>query len=260
MVLEISARQLHTFSSELQVTAGLLSPSTGIIDSHSYMLSLLAEIEANGGSLVPNTSFVAAEPDDKGFVAHLDIEGDLLKIRTRYLINSAGLHSTEVASKIKGLASDRIPPLYWCKGHYFSYNAKSPFSKLVYPVPEVNIQGLGIHGTLDMGRQLKFGPDTEYINSQTEPDYHVPPTLKPKFIEAIRRYFPNIDANKLQPSYAGIRPKLQGPNAGFEDFKIEGSTYHSIKGLINLYGIESPGLTASQAIAKHVAAKLESET
>ncbi|QFU21228.1 NAD(P)/FAD-dependent oxidoreductase [Shewanella eurypsychrophilus] len=255
-----SSRQLHTFSSELKATAGLLSPSTGIIDSHSYMQSLLAEIEANGGSFVPKTGFVAAEPDDKGFVIHLDIEGEPLKIRTRYLINSAGLYSTQVASSIQGVENSLIPQLHWCKGHYFSYSGKSPFSKLVYPVPEIALKGLGIHGTLDMSGQLKFGPDTQYISDNTEPDHHVSPALKPKFVEAIRRYFPNIDPDKLQPSYSGIRPKLQGPNANFEDFKIESCASHSIKGLINLYGIESPGLTASLAIADYVAASLEGKS
>lgn len=255
-----SSRQLHTFSSELKATAGLLSPSTGIIDSHSYMQSMLAEIEANGGSFVPNTGFIAADPDDKGFVVHLDIDGEPIKIRTRYLINSAGLYSTQVASGIQGVQSGHIPQLYWCKGHYFSYSGKSPFSKLVYPVPEIDLKGLGIHGTLDMSGQLKFGPDTQYISDTINPDYHVSPALKPKFIEAIRRYFPNIDPDKLQPSYSGIRPKLQGPDASFEDFKIQSHASHSIKGLVNLYGIESPGLTASLAIADYVAASLDLES
>ncbi|WP_076414458.1 NAD(P)/FAD-dependent oxidoreductase [Shewanella sp. UCD-KL12] len=251
-----STGQLCSFSSELNASAALLSPSTGIIDSHNYMQSLLAEIESHGGCFVPNTGFIAADPDDKGFIVHLDIDGERLKVRTRYLINSAGLYSTQVASGIQGVQSKHIPRLYWCKGHYFSYSGKKPFSKLVYPVPEANVKGLGIHGTLDMGGQLKFGPDTQYLSETQHPDYHVSSALKPKFFEAIKQYFPNIDINKLQPSYAGIRPKLQGANESFKDFQIQSQADHSINGLVNLHGIESPGLTASLAIAGYVAASL----
>ncbi|MPY26158.1 NAD(P)/FAD-dependent oxidoreductase [Shewanella sp. YLB-07] len=254
-----SHRDLHRFSSELKASAGLLSPSTGIIDSHSYMQSLLAEAESNGASFAANTQFRWAEPTDKGFNLSLDIDGDVMSLQSRYLINSAGLYSTDVAQNIDGVGNGCIPELHWCKGHYFSYSGKSPFSRLVYPVPETNITGLGIHATVDMGGQLKFGPDTQYISRSTIPDYSIDSNLKPKFLEAIRRYFPGIDANKLQPSYSGIRPKLQGPKDSFEDFRIDGSKVHGIEGLINLFGIESPGLTASLAIAKHVEALLAEE-
>lgn len=254
-----SRRELHRFSSELKASVGLLSPSTGIIDSHSYMQSLLAEAESNGAMFAANTQFIGAEPTDKGFNLSLDIEGEVMSLQSRYLINSAGLYSTDVAQNIDGVGRASIPELHWCKGHYFSYGGKSPFSRLVYPVPETKITGLGIHATLDMGWQLKFGPDTQYISRSTTPDYSIDSNLKPRFLEAIRRYFPDIDANKLRPSYSGVRPKLQGPNAGFADFRIDGCKAHGIQGLINLFGIESPGLTASLAIAKYVEALLAEE-
>ncbi|AQS38088.1 putative dehydrogenase [Shewanella psychrophila] len=252
-----SHRDLHRFSSELKASTGLLSPSTGILDSHRYMQSLLAEAESNGAMLAANTQFIGAEPTDKGFNLSLDIDGEVMSLQSRYLINSAGLYSTDVAKNIAGAGKENIPELYWCKGHYFSYTGKSPFSKLVYPVPERNIAGLGVHATVDIGGQLKFGPDTQYISRSTIPDYSIDTSLKPKFLEAIKCYFPGIDANKLQASYSGIRPKLQGPNTSFADFRIDGSEAHGIEGLINLFGIESPGLTASLAIAKHVAEQLE---
>lgn len=256
-LLKLSKQELHRFSPQLMASAGIISPSTGIIDSHRYMQSLLAEAESSGAYFVANTEFISAVPDDKGFVVRLNTGNELVKVRSRYLINSAGLHCMDVARNIEGLSRSLIPELHWCKGHYFSYSGKSPFSRLVYPVPEHNIKGLGIHATIDMNGQLKFGPDTHYLDSHFPVDYQVSSDLKPKFIEAISQYFPNVDLDKLHPSYAGIRPKLQGAGDKFEDFKIEGEAVHSIAGLINLYGIESPGLTASLAIAQHVASLLE---
>ncbi|BAJ03703.1 NAD(P)/FAD-dependent oxidoreductase [Shewanella violacea] len=255
-----SSRDLHHFSTELKASSALLSPSTGIIDSHRYMQSLLADSEQNGATFVARTRFIGAETTAKGFIIRLDIGGEQMTLRSRLLINSAGLYATDVAHKIDGLGKGSIPELHWCKGHYFSYGGKNPFSKLVYPVPETNITGLGIHATLDMGGQLKFGPDTQYISRSAIPDYSLDSSLKPKFLEAIRRYFPGIEGDKLQPSYSGIRPKLQGPDKRFADFRIDGCAAHGVKGLVNLFGIESPGLTASLAIAKHLAVGLEIES
>ena len=183
----------------------------------------------------------------------LNCEGEKLKLSSKYVINSAGLYCEQVAKRIEGLPEQLIPTLHWCRGHYFTYTGKSPFQQLIYPVPEANGVGLGIHGTLDLGGQLKFGPDTQYIDIL---EYVVSEGLRDKFVHAIKRYFPNIDAKKLQPAYSGIRPKLQAPGAAAEDFCVQGQDVHGIQGLVNLYGIESPGLTSSLAIAQRVAQQL----
>ncbi|SFC88698.1 NAD(P)/FAD-dependent oxidoreductase [Pseudoalteromonas denitrificans] len=249
----ITQAQLQKIEPQLKASSALLSPSTGIIDSHAFMQSLLAETEHNGGQFIGKTKFIEAEPIGKGFIVTLNCQGDFFQIKCRYLINSAGLHSTEVANNILGLKNDHIPKLHWCRGHYFSYSGHSPFSHLIYPIPEKNTVGLGIHATLDIAGQLKFGPDTQYIN---ELDYQFPLALKSNFYQAILRYFPNIQRQKLHPAYSGIRPKLQGPDDTFKDFEIQTDKKHNVKGLINLFGIESPGLTASLAIGQYVADSL----
>ncbi|MEW6982463.1 NAD(P)/FAD-dependent oxidoreductase [Colwelliaceae bacterium 6471] len=243
----LSQREIAHFSRELSATSALLSPSTGIIDSHAYMQSLLGEAEHNGALFIAKTVMVSAESVDDGFILTIDSLGEISELKCRYLINCAGLHSEQVANNITGLSTEFIPQLHWCRGHYFSYSGKSPFSKLIYPVPEAN--GLGIHASLDMGGQLKFGPDTEYVD---ELSYEFSANVKTKFVQAIKRYFPNLDTERLQPAYAGIRPKLQGPNDPFKDFVIQNETVHGLTGLINLFGIDSPGLTSSLAIADYV--------
>ncbi|WP_206483230.1 NAD(P)/FAD-dependent oxidoreductase [Thalassotalea sp. G2M2-11] len=239
--------QLRAIEPELAASAALSSPSTGIIDVHSYMQSLLVTFQQNGGLFVANTKMNAAEPMNNGFELQITSVNDAITLSTQYLINSGGLHSSKVATTIAGLAADSIPALHYCRGHYFSYMGKSPFEHLIYPIPEAN--GLGIHASLDIGGQLKFGPDTQYIN---ELSYGVDEQLREKFYLAIKQYFPRINREKLQPAYAGIRPKLQGENDGFCDFKIQTSKEHQVGGLVNLYGIDSPGLTSSLAIAEYV--------
>lgn len=252
----VSKQGLDSFSPQLSASAALLSPSTGIIDSHSYMSSLLADIELGGGIFASNTELVRAEPISDGFIVWLNVGGDVVKMQCRHLINSCGLSCTEVAKRIEGLDVSLLPELYWCKGHYFNYSGVNPFTKLVYPAPEQNSAGLGIHATIDMAGQLRFGPDAHYLSPHDlfkSQDYSIPLSLKESFITAIRRYYPCIDAAKLHPGCAGIRPKLQGPNDSFKDFHIQGAGEHHIDGLINLFGIESPGLTASLALAEYVA-------
>jgi len=243
-----SSKQLKQLEPELSATAALLSPSTGIIDVHIYMQSLLAQLEEHGGLFVGNTELLGASSEDKGFTVKLSSVGETMNVQTRFLINSAGLHSTKVAASIAGLAESFIPQLHYCRGHYFSYSGKSPFNHLIYPIPEAN--GLGIHASLDVGGQLKFGPDTQYVDNL---DYSVGDNLKSKFHREVKKYFPNITLDKLQPAYAGIRPKLQGEKDGFCDFSIQTQTNHGLDGLINLFGIDSPGLTSSIAIAEHIA-------
>jgi len=243
--------QLIQLEPKLRATAALHSPSTGIIDSHAYMQSLLADTEQNGAMFVAKTKMISATPNKNGFEVSLDSQGEMLAIQCKYLINCAGLHSETVAKCIKGLDKLHIPKLHWCRGHYFSYQGKSPFKQLIYPIPRHN--GLGIHASLDMGGQLKFGPDTQYI---AQLDYNFPENLKEEFIAQISRYFPTLDKNKLQPSYAGIRPKLQAADDPFKDFVIQTSEIHQLNGLINLFGIDSPGLTSSLAIAEYVAEQI----
>jgi L-2-hydroxyglutarate oxidase LhgO len=248
----LSQSELQILEPELLASAALLSPSTGIIDSHAYMLSLLAQAEQHNAQFVAQTKMLSAQPNHNGFDVLLDSQGEHLSIKCTYLVNCAGLHSEAVAHTIKNLAKSHIPKLHWCRGHYFSYQGKSPFKQLIYPIPRDN--GLGIHASLDMGGQLKFGPDTQYIDQL---NYDFPAKLKEKFLNQVSQYFPNIEASKLQPAYAGIRPKLQGKNDTFEDFVIQTSEVHQLKGLINLFGIDSPGLTSSLAIADYVVDKLK---
>lgn len=242
-----SSVELKQHEPEISASAALFSPSTGVIDIHGYMQSLLAQIEQNGGLYVANTQFVSARFDGNKFLAKFLSAGEEISVNTQYLINSSGLHSTAVANTIKEMPTELIPQLHYCRGHYFSYSGRSPINHLIYPVPEKN--GLGIHASIDMGGQLKFGPDTQYIN---EIDYNFTESLRDKFYIAIKRYFPNISLDKLQPAYSGIRPKLQGENDGFCDFNIQSQKQHGLSGLINLFGIDSPGLTSSLAIAEHV--------
>jgi len=247
----LTESELKKSNSELHATAALLSPSTGIIDVHSYMQALLAEVECNNGQFVGKTTFVKADKNNRGFIVTLNSQDEIMQLHCDYLINSAGLHSTGVAENINDLAKSHIPTLYYCRGHYFSYQGKSPFTQLIYPVPEAH--GLGIHASLDIGGQLKFGPDTQYIN---DIDYEVSDALKAKFVTAIQRYYPSLDAERLQPAYSGIRPKLEGPRDGFKDFVIQGENVHGLEGLVNLFGIDSPGLTSSLAIADYVSESL----
>ncbi|MEW6993888.1 NAD(P)/FAD-dependent oxidoreductase [Colwelliaceae bacterium MEBiC 14330] len=238
---------------ELLASAALLSPSTGIIDSHAYMQNLLAQAQENNAMFVAQTKMISAIPNKKtGFSVKLSSQGEPITLACKYLINCAGLHSEALAHKIVGLKASFIPKIHWCRGHYFSYQGKSPFQQLIYPIPSDN--GLGIHASLDIAGQLKFGPDTQYVD---ELDYDFPDRLKVKFINQVSKYFPNIDANKLQPAYAGIRPKLQGKHDTFKDFVIQTSEVHQLAGLVNLFGIDSPGLTSSLAIAQHVSTKLQ---
>jgi L-2-hydroxyglutarate oxidase LhgO len=243
---------LKTLEPNLKASAALHSPSTGIIDSHTYMQSLLAQAEEHNAMFVAQTAMVNAVPVTNGFDVKLDSQGELISINCKYLINSAGLHSESVAHSIIGLDQSFIPTLHWCRGHYFSYQGKSPFKQLIYPIPRDN--GLGIHASLDMGGQLKFGPDTQYVSTLS---YDFPEKIKDKFTDQISKYFPSMDKEKLQPAYSGIRPKLQSASDPFKDFVIQTSNNHHINGLINLFGIDSPGLTSSLAIAEYVAEKLK---
>ena len=234
---------------QLACVAALLSPSTGIIDSHALMLSLQGDIEAAGGVLVLNCAVAQA------FIAGSAIDlvaDDGTVLRATTVVNAAGLNAPALARQFSGLAPQHVPASHYAKGNYFSLAGRSPFSRLVYPVPEA--AGLGVHATLDLGGQVKFGPDVQWVENPD--DLAVDPARGAAFYAEVRKYWPGLANGALQPSYAGIRPKLHGPGEPATDFVIQGPADHGVAGLVNLFGIESPGLTASLAIGQHVVSAL----
>lgn len=248
-----SQQQVTAVEPQLRASAALFSPDSGIIDSTAYALQLAADVQQRGGDIVMHCRVerVAAYGDGFDIVTRsCDVEHTL---RVKQLVNAAGLNAQTLAASIDGLNAQHIPPLHLCKGDYFRFAKASPFSHLVYPLVDKNAAGLGIHATLDMQGTLRFGPDTAYVDSES---YAVDENKREQFQAAIERYFPAINTDELIPDYAGIRPKLQPAGAAFHDFVISGEREHGIAGLVNLFGIESPGLTASLAIADHVAALL----
>lgn len=230
----------------LNCEAALLSPSTGIIDSHAFMLALRGDAEDAGTACAFHAPLLRARAASDRIA--LDVGGDApISIECRLLVNAAGLGAPAVARSIDGMPLDRIPPAYLAKGNYFSCSARAPFSHLIYPVPEPG--GLGVHLTLDMAGQARFGPDVEWVEAI---DYAVDASRAERFYPAIRRYWPTLPDGALMPSYSGIRPKIVPPAVAVQDFIIQGPQDHGVGGLINLFGIESPGLTSSLAIADHV--------
>ena len=242
----LTGAEARALEPALNCVGALLSPSTGIVDSHAYMLALRGEIEDAGGALAFHAPLVRAKAVSDGF--EVEIGGDApMALHCRMLVNSAGLSAPAVARAIEGMPADRIPASYYAKGNYFSCNTRAPFSRLIYPVPEPG--GLGVHLTLDLAGQARFGPDVEWVDHI---DYEVDPARAEKFYPAIRRYWPTLPDGALMPSYSGMRPKIVPPAVATQDFLIQGPRDHGVAGLINLFGIESPGLTSSLAIADHV--------
>ena len=243
--------QLHAVEPALSGVAALLSPSTGIVDSHGLMLSLLGDAEAAGASLALRSRVGSGEIREGGF--RLDILGaDALQLDCRFLVNAAGLGANALAASLQGFDPARVPPLILAKGNYFALSCRAPFSHLIYPMPEPG--GLGVHLTLDLAGRGRFGPDVEWIESI---NYDVDPARAERFYGAVRRYWPGLPGGAIRADYAGIRPKLSGPGAPAADFLVQGPAEHGISGLVNLFGIESPGLTASLALADLVLTKLE---
>jgi len=241
----VAARALEP---ALNCDAALLSPSTGIIDSHAYMLSLRGEAEAAGAAFAFHTPLLRA----RAAAGRIELESGgaaPMSLACELLVNAAGLGAPAVARSIEGMPPEQVPALYLAKGNYFSCSARAPFSRLIYPVPEPG--GLGVHLTLDMAGQARFGPDVEWVDRI---DYAVDPTRAARFYPAIRKYWPTLPDGALMPSYSGIRPKIVPPTVARQDFVMQGPREHGVSGLINLFGIESPGLTSSLAIADHVAA------
>jgi L-2-hydroxyglutarate oxidase LhgO len=235
----------------VRCTAALWSPSTGIVSSHQLMQALLGDLESRGGALACRAEVIGASLGHGLHRVAVQQEGIHCEFTTRLLVNAAGLDAQHVARSFDGIDVAAIPARFLAKGHYFTLQGRSPFSHLVYPV--AGNGGLGIHVTLDLAGGARFGPDVEWV---TQVDYAVDETRRAAFVAAIRRYYPDLDSARLQPGYAGIRAKLTGPNGPAADFCIHGPERHGIEGLANLYGIESPGLTAALAIADEVAARL----
>jgi L-2-hydroxyglutarate oxidase LhgO len=237
---------LRMLEPRLSCVAALESASTGIVDSHAFMLGLRGDAEDHGAAIAFRTPLVAGCVREDGI--ELDVGGaEPVRLLARSVVNSAGLYAQEVARNIEGFPADRIPPSYYCKGNYFSLSGRSPFSRLVYPAPES--AGLGVHLTLDLAGQARFGPDVEWVERI---DYDVDPERARVFYDAIRRYWPELRDGSLQPAYCGIRPKIQARGEPSRDFLIQGPEEHGVAGLVNLFGIESPGLTAALAIGEHV--------
>ena len=244
----VDAAELHRLEPALRAVGALISPSTGIIDSHALMLAYQGEAEAAGAMVVFRAPVEGGRVSSDGF--ELAVGGaEKMTLGCKILVNSAGLYAPAVARCIAGIPPSSIPQDYFCRGVYFTLSGRAPFSRLIYPVPEK--AGLGVHLTLDMGGQAKFGPDVEWIQGI---DYTVDPRRGELFYAAIRRYWPDLPSGALQPGYAGIRPKITGPHEAAGDFVIQSEAGHGVPGLVNLYGIESPGLTSSLALADQVCA------
>jgi L-2-hydroxyglutarate oxidase LhgO len=246
-VREITLAEATGFEPALSCVAALYSPSTGIIDSHSLMLAYLGDAEDRGAMLALKTQLLGAQVVPGGFVLHTSE----MDVGCRVLVNSAGLRAPSVARSIEGFPRDLVPRELYAKGNYYSLNGRSPFSRLVYPVPEPG--GLGVHITLDMAGQARFGPDVEWVDGIR---YDVDPKRADRFYAAIRRYWPALPDGALSPGYSGIRPKTSGPGEPASDFVVQGPAAHGVPGLVQMFGIESPGLTASLSLAGMVLEEL----
>jgi L-2-hydroxyglutarate oxidase LhgO len=243
----ITLAELHELEPAVTAAAAVYSPSTGIIDSHALMLALQGDLENSGGAVVFLSPVLGGEVTADGVL--LRVGGtEPMELLCRTLINSAGLSAPQLARSIAGIPAAAIPPQYFAKGHYYTLSGKSPFRRLVYPMAGHGF--LGVHVTVDLGGQARFGPDIEWLERI---DYSFNNAREPLFYAAIRQYYPALEDGALQPGYTGIRPKISGPQEPAADFLIQGPKQHGVGGLVNLYGIESPGLTASLAIAEEVA-------
>ena len=247
----MSKAQALALEPELNCEGALISPESGILDSHGYMLALQGEIEAGGGAVVTSTPFEGAVPvAGGGFTVRAGGE-EPAELTCRYLVTAPGLSAQAVAAKIEGFPAAEIPKGHYGKGMYFRLAGKAPFARLIYPPP---IHGaLGTHYRRDLGGQAVFGPDLTYVD---ELDYSVDPAAEPAFATYIRKFWPGLPDGALSPDYAGVRPKLHGPDEPQPDFRIDGADVHGLPGLVALFGIESPGLTSSLAIGDEVVGRV----
>lgn len=243
----LDAREVHALEPNVRCAAALLSPSTGIVDVHELLMAYLGDLESHDGMLVLQSSVEEVRVVRGGFIVRVRSGESDSELHCKHLINCAGLSALDLLHRMQGYPQERWRRPYFAKGNYFVCHGTKPFQRLVYPMP--NNAGLGVHATLDLDGTTRFGPDVQWVE---QPEYDVDPARAPSFYAAIREYWPSIPDGSLQPGYAGIRPKLVGPDASAADFEIESAREHGVSGLINLLGIESPGLTASLAIGELV--------
>lgn len=246
----LTARQAQTLEPRLQCTAALLSAATGIVDSHGLMLAMAGDAERHGAVLALHSPLLRGSVGSTGILLEAG-EAEAMELKAAIVVNAAGLGAQRVAAALDGFPVEHIPPGFLAKGNYYSHAGRVPFSRLIYPVPEPG--GLGVHLTLDLGGQARFGPDVEWVS---EVDYAVDPDRAERFYAEVRRYWPGLRDGGLAPAFCGIRPKISGPGDPAADFLIQGPETHGVPGLVNLFGIESPGLTSSLAIADYVAARV----
>jgi L-2-hydroxyglutarate oxidase LhgO len=247
-LLPLSRGEAQALEPALECAGALYSPSTGIVDTHQLMLALLGDAEGHGAMCALRTPVEAIEVADGARFVVRTGGAEPARLAANLVVNSAGLGAQALARRIAGLDPRWVPPQYFARGNYFSLSGRAPFSHLVYPMPER--AGLGVHLTLDLAGQARFGPDVEWID---QPRYEVDPARADAFYGSIRAYWPGLPDGALQPAYAGVRPKISGPGEPAADFMIQGAAQHGVRGLVNLFGIESPGLTAALAIARRVA-------
>ncbi len=250
-LIRLSAEGVRKLEPEVSCTSALLSPSSGLIDTHGLMLSMQGELEDHGGMIAFNTPALSAEVTDRGFAVFTGGQ-TTMHLHCRELINAGGHGAIPLAHRIKGLLRKTVPKAYQAKGVYFRLAGNRPFRHLIYPAPDQ--ASLGIHATIDLNGQTRFGPDVEWLpNTPCDQfDFQVDPARAERFYAAIRKYWPGLKDGALIPDYSGIRPKICGPDEAAADFRIDGPEVHAIEGLVNLYGIESPGLSSSLAIAEEV--------
>lgn len=248
----ISGSEAAQLEPALTCEAALVSPSTGIVDSHGLMLSLQGDAENAGAQCVFLTPFQQGRVLENGEFLLAFGGAEAMELTAACVINATGLAAPGVARRLEGQPQALIPPAYYCKGSYFTLAGRSPFSRLIYPMPTE--AGLGVHLTVDLGGQAKFGPDTEWVQAE---NYDIDPQRGDSFYAAVRSYWPDLPDHALQPGYTGIRPKIVGPGEPAADFLIAGPATHGVAGLVNLFGIESPGLTASLAIGRETLDTLE---
>jgi L-2-hydroxyglutarate oxidase LhgO len=250
----LSAAEAQALEPALACRGALLSPSTGIVDSHGLMLALLGDAEGAGAMLALQSPVLRGQVVEGGVL--LEVGGDSAsRLMAHRVVNAAGLQACQVARAIEGLDARHVPTPHYARGAYFTLGGRAPFSHLVYPVPGESSH-LGVHLTLDLGGQARFGPSFRWVEPATQAppefDYRVDPADGAGFDAEVRRYWPGLPAGALQPGYAGVRPKISGPGEPAVDFRIDGPAVHGVAGLVNLFGIESPGLTAALAIAEAV--------
>jgi L-2-hydroxyglutarate oxidase LhgO len=246
----LERHELRSLEPAVLGTTALLSPSSGIIDSHGFMLALQADLEDAGGTVALRSKLTAARYSPQGIRLRVDTEGETTELAANVVINAAGLHATAVALAIENAPPGDIPETRYAKGSYFIYAGRSPFRHLLYPLPEDG--GLGVHATLDLSGRTRFGPDVEWTD---DIDYSLDSRRAQQFYAAVRRYWPALPDESLTPGYVGVRPKLSGPGEPPADFRIEALGEPGDAQIVHLFGIESPGLTASLAIADHVLRK-----